>query len=208
MIFPKEFKEAIHNLPSAEKDKLIFRLLKKDLVLANQLMFQLVVEDSIEEQREKLRKQIDILIDRAANIYYSPGYLNMDIRDISGRINEHVQITKDKYGEISLNLYMINNVLEKNNKNILSATPAKAKKLCTAVIARAFKILILIKKMHEDYFTEFEDDIKKLGALIGDNPYLMKSAIFNGLDINWLLSGNIPDDIEQIRKELRQKGYL
>ena len=171
-------------------------------------MFKLVITDSVEDQREKVRKRIDILTERATNNYYSPGYLNMDVRDMSGLINEHVLITKDKYGEISLNLYMINKVLERNNKNILSATTAKTKKLCTGIIARAFKILILIKKMHEDYFTEFEDDLKKFGQLIGNNPYLMKSAIFNGLDVNWLLSGNIPDDIEQTRKELRKNGYL
>ena len=208
MIFPKEFKEAISNLPPAEKDKLIFRLLKNDLALANQLHFKLVSTKSVEELREKVQSQIDNLIERATKNYYSPGYLNMDIRDMSGRINEHVKITKDKYGEISLNLFMINRVLEQNNRNILTATRGKADKLCTAIVARAFKILLLVKKMHEDYFMEFESDMKKLGELIGSNDYLMRAAIFNGLDLNWLLSGNIPDNIEQIHKELRKNGYL
>jgi len=208
MIFPKEFKEAISNLPSAEKDKLIFRLLKNDLALANQLHFKLVSDHTVEELREKVKAQLNILIERATNKYYSPGYLNMDIRDMSGRINEHVNITKDKYGEISLNLYMITRILEENRKNILTVSWGKAEKLCTAVVSRAFKILLLIKKMHEDYFTEFEDDLKKLGELIANNNYLMKAAIYNGLNINWLLSGNIPDNIQQIHKELKGKGYL
>lgn len=34
-MFDKDFKIALQNLPSTEKDKLILRLLKKDLVLAN-----------------------------------------------------------------------------------------------------------------------------------------------------------------------------
>lgn len=68
--------------------------------------------------------------------------------------------------------------------------------------------MILIKKMHEDYFIEFEDDLKELGSLIGQNPYLMKTAISNGLDVNWLLHAEIPDDIEAIHKDLRARGYL
>jgi len=208
MIFPKEFKEAISNLPSEEKDKLIFRLLKNDLALANQLHFKLVSNQTVEELREKVQNQLNILIERATNNYYSPGYLNMDIRDMSGRINEHVNITKDKYGEISLNLYMINRILEKNNKNILAASRSKSEKLCTAIIARAFKMLLLIKKMHEDYFMEFENNLRKLGMLIGSNDYLMKAAIYNGLDVNWLISGNIPNDIDLIHKKLRQNGRL
>ena len=40
MTFDKDFKEAISHLPSSEKDKLILRLLKKDLVLANRLYFE------------------------------------------------------------------------------------------------------------------------------------------------------------------------
>jgi hypothetical protein len=155
-----------------------------------------------------VQAQLDILIERATSSYYSPGYLNMDIRDMSGRINEHVNITKDKLGEISLNLYMLTRMLEENRKNILTASWGKAEKLCIAVVSRAFKILLLIKKMHDDYFTEFEDDLKKLGELFNSNDHLMKAAIYNGLNVKWLITGNIPENIEQIHKELRAKGYL
>lgn len=40
--YSKEFKEAISRLPSTEKDKLIFRLLKHDMALENRLYFELV----------------------------------------------------------------------------------------------------------------------------------------------------------------------
>ena len=56
MSFPKEFKEALSHLPSKEKDKLILQLLKKDLVLANRLLFELVNTNTVEEQREKVEK--------------------------------------------------------------------------------------------------------------------------------------------------------
>jgi len=56
MTLPKELKEAISKLTSKDKDKLIFRLLKKDLVLANQLLFELVSDENVEEKRAQVKK--------------------------------------------------------------------------------------------------------------------------------------------------------
>ena len=57
-MFSKEFKKAIQELPNTEKDKLIFRLLKRDLDLANRLHFELVDTETVEEKRrESLLKQ-------------------------------------------------------------------------------------------------------------------------------------------------------
>lgn len=208
MKLPDELKEAISSLSSNEKDKLIFRLLKKDLTLANRLLFELVSEKSVEQAREEVKNKLERLIQKNLPNFYSCGYLNMEVRELSGIINQHVSVTKDKFGEISLNLFMINHILAGNREHILSKSEAKAKKFCTAVIARAFKIMLLIKKMHEDYFIEFQEDVQTLGNLIADNPYLMKSAIHNGLDVNWLILGEIPDDIAKIHRDLRDKGFL
>ncbi|MDO4782363.1 MAG: hypothetical protein Q4A09_03990 [Capnocytophaga felis] len=208
MQIPKELKEAISHLSSAEKDKLIFRLLKKDLNLANRLLFELVSEETAEEKRQKLEKRILQLIERRAKYSYSCGVLNMEVREFSGMINEHVNITKDKFGEVSLNLSMICKILETHKEDILNQKLTKAQKFCTAVIARAFKILILITKLHEDYFIEFQENLQKFGELIADNPHLMKMAIHNGLDVNWLISGEIPSNIVQIHREIREKGLL
>lgn len=209
MKYPKEFKEAISNLPSKEKDKLILRLLKKDVALTNRLFFELLNTNSVEQQREVVKKRIENLIERAKNTFYSIGYLTMDIRYMSGEINEHVYMTKDKFGEASLNLWMIIEVLEQHNEDILKETrPVKIRKFCTPVIARVFKILILIHKLHDDLFIEFEDGLQKLGKIIVDNPHLMNIAIKNGLDINWLLTPDIPQDIVQIHKEIRAQGFL
>ena len=99
-MFNKEFKTAIHNLSDLEKDKLILRLLRKDLALANRLYFELVDTETVEQKREQLAKIISKKIKHANERFYSVGYLLMDIRYISGDINEHVKITKDKFGEI------------------------------------------------------------------------------------------------------------
>jgi len=208
MTLPKELKEAISQLTSKDKDKLIFRLLKKDLVLANQLLFELVSDENVEEKRAQVKKLLGKRIELATTNFYSTGYLHMDVRDMSGIITEHVKITKDKYGEAYLNLWMITEVLERNNENISSASIGKAEKFCVSVIARAFKILLLIKKLHEDYRIEFEDNLIKLGRIIAENKYLMKFALLNGFDVNWLLKAEIPENIEQIHKDLRDRGYL
>ncbi len=103
---------------------------------------------------------------------------------------------------------MLNEVLTIHNKRILEATQGKARKCCTYIIARAFKILILIRKLHEDLMLDFNDELERLGQLISENDYLMKTAIQNGFDVNWLLRVDTPEDIEQIHKDIRSQGYL
>ena len=207
-MFPKEFKKAIEELPSIEKDKLIFRLLKKDLDLANRLHFELVSTETVEDRRDNFEKTMVKNINRITDRFYSVGYLLQDIRYLSGDINEHVRITKDKFGEIRLNIKMLNHLLKLNNMRIQNESYSKSYTMCIYVIARAFKILLLIKAIHEDYMIDFKEDLSLLGQLISNNPSLMKTAIHNGLDINWLLDGEIPEDIVAFHKDLRQKGFL
>ena len=207
-MFSKELKKAIEELPSIEKDKLIFRLLKKDLDLANRLHFELVSTETVEERRGKFEELMIKQINQVSGRFYSVGYLLQDIRYVSGDINEHVKITKDKIGEISLNIKMLNQLLKLNNARIQEAAIHKSSTMCIYIIARAFKILLLIKAIDEDYFIEFKEDLKSLGLLIGNNPKLMKTAINNGLDMNWLILGEIPENILKIHKDLRLNGYL
>ena len=208
MTFDPELKKALQLLPDAEKDKLILRLLKYDLHLANQLRFELVDTESVEDKREQIKKRIIKRIELATERYYSVGYLLMDVRDISGEINEHVSITKDKWGEISLNCLMLRQLLELNNERIGAETFDKAYTLCIYIIARIFKILMLIQKQHEDLYLEFSEDIETIGKLVGKNHLLMKTAIHNGLDVNWLIQFEIPNNIADIYKTLRKNGQL
>ncbi len=208
MQLDKEFKEAISNLPSSEKDKLLFRLLKKDLNLVNRLYFELVGNKSIESRRQEMETHVIQEINKISNGYYSPGYLHMDMRYLSGEISEHVRITRDHFGEVSLNLLMLNGILQSNSRKIAAESYSKAYKCCLYIISRSFKILVLIKKLHEDYFVEIKNDLQNLGNLIAENDFLMKLAIQNGLDINWLIAADIPDNIVQIHKDIRSQGFL
>ena len=210
MIFDKEFKEAISRLPSAEKDKLIFRLLRKDLNLANQLLFELVSSDSKESRRQKTKEKIVNMTDRIRQHckYSTPGILLMEMRGTSGIINEHVSITKDKYGEICLQIFVLNEFLQIYNEYFKDSSPKQSYTFSIYCVAKVFKIMILLKKMHEDVMADFAGDLKKTGQLFGDNAGLMHAAIYNGLDVNWLINNKIPDNIVEMEKDLRQRGYL
>src|SRR6478736_6080893 len=186
MTFDKEFKIAIQNLPSAEKDKLILRLLKKDLLLANRLYFELVDIQTVDDRRAKMQETVSRAVEKMTKTFFSPDYLLKDMRYLSAEITEHVKITKDKFGEISLNLQMLVEVLEQNNSRIMNARLAKTHTLIIYILARTFKIMTLINTLHEDYRMEFRDDLHRLGELISESPVLIKYAINNGLNVNWL----------------------
>lgn len=209
MAITEELKEAISHLPSDEKDKLIFRLLKKDLPLAKRLSFELISDKSAEELREELQEQLKVKCHIATQHIYSIGYFSMDIREMSGLINKHVTTTKDKYGDAWLNIFLLNEILEKASKDLIGfKSNKKLQKLYIAFIARIFKAMLIINKLHEDYLIDFVPVIKKLANQIGDNPFLMETAMNHGLDINWLYKAEIPENIAAIHKELRENGYL
>jgi hypothetical protein len=208
MTFEKDFKEALSFLPDKEKDKLILRLLKKDKILAERLYFEMVSPTNLEDKRSQMEESIKERTKLFEKECYSVGYLNMDIRFLSGDITEHVKITKDKFGEASLNLLLLMEVLKHNNSHISKATPRKFMKIGVALIARAYKILVLIDKLDQDYLLELEENLKELGRLIGENPPLMKMAIFCGLDVNWFIRVEIPENISDIYKHVRAEGYL
>lgn len=207
-MFNKEFKKALQELPSTEKDKLILRLLKKDLVLANQLLFQLVDTDTVEQKRAFIENELTRFLNKSADRFYSLGVFLMDMRFASGKINDHVSITKDKYGEISLNLQFLIESIKLMNLQIQSAKPKDSHTICTYIIARAFKILLLIKAQHEDIHLDFKDAVVALGEQIGENSVLMRHAIYNGLDVNWFFRFEIPENIVAIHKQIRAQGFL
>ncbi|MFN2260996.1 MAG: hypothetical protein ABR595_02890 [Psychroflexus sp.] len=208
MKLSKEFKEALSALPEKEKDKLIFRLIKKDNILAQRLFFELVDDEDLDQKRTKIENRIKESADYMKRTFYSPGTLLMDLRYLSGEITEHVKITKDKFGEPYLNLIMLKEVLKQLNPDLTRFSPGKTHKFDIYVVNRTFKILILINKLHEDLMMEFEPLMLELSKYFGQNPNLMHAAIHNGLDVNWLVNFDIPEDIQTMQRDLRNQGFL
>lgn len=207
-MFDKEFKIALQNLPESEKDKLIFRLLKRDIDLANRLYFELVDVETVDQKREKMTVLISKKTAFFNNRFYNLNYLLLDTKSISGDITEHVKITKDKFGDASLNLQLVIETLERNKAAIVNAKLENSYKIIIYLIAKTFKILIQIKALDEDFLIEFKDDLHRLGKIFSESEILMKLCINNGLDVNWLCDAEIPDNIVAIHKQIRASGFL
>src|SRR5690606_19015249 len=102
----------ILDLPIKEKEKLLIRLIRKDKTLINQLHFQLLEDESdLHKRRETALSNIDAAINHIETVkhnrYYNPRKLLLDLRMISGYVNSHFLITKDKSGEIELRLHIL-----------------------------------------------------------------------------------------------------
>jgi hypothetical protein len=207
MKLDEEFKAALRNLPEKEKDKLIFRLIKHDLALANRLRFELLAEYTIEESRENIKKEItERMIWTLKHGYNILSDLWWDMRDCSGKITNHVSITRDKYGEVELLIFLMKEALQVYS-SIEESSLKYPTKFHQYIINKLMKILLLIQKLHPDFKSDFRDDLSNIQRLMGESHLLMKLAIYNGFDINWLDLDRTPDDLQHIYKESRAQGY-
>lgn len=173
----EDLKEAISSLSDKEKDKLLFRLIPKDPALVDRLTYQLLEDATTpEERRNTLRVEIEQQIEQSARHFYSPGYLLLDLRSISGDINRHVKTTRDKYGEIELNLFMLNHCLDLLHPKLRSFGHQRSRTLDSYIVKRAQKLQKLIEKIHEDYQLDFAAGWEKLIQHVNALPNLKRMA--------------------------------
>ncbi len=187
-----DLKKAISGLSHKEKDKLLFRLIAKEPILAEQLVFKLLEDGvSAEDRRADLAKEIEQYLIDYQKYYYSPGYLLLDLRSISGKITQHVKTTKDKYGEVLLNFLTLNKALALFGKKIGQVRPNRSRTLNKYVVNRAIKLLGLLRKIHEDYRLDFSDSMIELGQHIQSIDAMKRMADDFELDMDLLLSGEV-----------------
>jgi len=156
---PKELEKAILGLPAKEKDKILLRLIGKNELLTQQLQYQLLENESfLEDRRDEIKKSIQRVSKMPHN---TPGWLMMDMRDLNGRITTHVKVTKDKYGEVELTLYLLNAFFE-NQPKLLEKYSSKSDTIAQYIAKRTEFVLKKLPKIHEDYYIEFERDVNKL----------------------------------------------
>jgi len=207
MEYSKEFKAALSQLSPAEKDRLIFRLLRKDEILSKKLYFELIDEETVDQKRDAMEELIKEKVEYASKYISNQKYFIVLIRKISAQINEHVKVTTDKFGDISLNLLLINEILESNEK--LSRQKFNdVYKLYLYMINKIVKALALTKKLDEDYWMEIDEYLSVAYDKITANIYLEKLFINNGIDFNWLNADRIPDHFDLIIKDIKNQGFL
>lgn len=207
MEYSKEFKTALSQLSSVEKDRLIFRLLKKDKILSKKLYFELIDQETTDQKRDQMEDLVKEKVEYASKYISNQKYFVVLIRKISAEITEHVKVTSDKFGDVSLNLFLINQVLEFNP--LLSRQRFnEIYKLYIYIINKVVKALSLTKKLDEDYWMEIDEYLSELYTKITGNIYLEKLFINNGIDLGWLNTENIPEQFDAIIKDIKNQGFL
>lgn len=207
MEYSKEFKAALSQLSPAEKDRLIFRLLRKDEILSKKLYFELIDEETVDQKRDAMEELIKEKVEYASKYISNQKYFIVLIRKISAQITEHVKVTTDKFGDISLNLLLINEILESNEK-LRRQKFNDVYKLYLYMINKIVKALALTKKLDEDYWMEIDEYLSIAYDKITANIYLEKLFINNGIDFNWLNADRIPDHFDLIIKDIKNQGFL
>ena len=155
MALPDPLKKAIIQMPVKEKDKLLLRLISKDNVLSGRLHFELI-EDSatIPERREEI---INRIVRTSKFNQNTPGWILMDMRNLSGDISYHVKVTKDKMGAIELNLFLLNTFLA-SYPDILKTYSSKADTCALYIAKKALTIINGLNKLDEDYKVDYVKD--------------------------------------------------
>lgn len=207
MEYSKEFKQALSEFSPIEKDRLIFRLLKKDKLLSKKLYFELIDPETTDDKRNAMEEIISARVSEISRYVANQKYFLVLIRKLSAEITEHVKITTDKFGDVYLNLFLVNKVLEHNEKLGRQRFDA-VYKLYIYLINKVIKALIQIKKLDEDYWMEFDELLSDIDFQIHETLYLEKLCINNSFDFNWLKSENIPDHLDLIFKEIKSQGFL
>lgn len=202
MEYSKEFKEAISNFTSAEKDKLIIRLLKKDRILSHRLYFELIDPETADDKRNQMETLVKEEVSIAAKKFGRTKYFLPSIRRISAKITEHVKITTDKFGEVSLTMLLVSETLENLPKT------GDHYKLYMYLLNKIFRSLVLTKKLDPDYYLDLRESFEAVHQQIVKNKSLEELTLHNGLFMSWIDPENIPDDIDLILKGIKAEGLL
>jgi hypothetical protein len=207
MEYSKEFKAALSNFSAIEKDRLIFRLLKKDKLLSKKLYFELIDTETTDQKRTQMEEQIEERVLLYSKYIGNPKYFLVLIRKISAEITEHVKITTDKFGDIYLQLYLVNQILENNDK-LNHQRFDNIYKLYIYLINKLLKAIISIKKIDEDYWMELNEILESIETKIHENRYFEKLCINNSFDFVWLTIDKIPDHLDLMVKDIKSQGFL
>lgn len=206
--FNEDFKAALAQLPSKEKDKLLWRLIKRDELLARRLEFELLEPYDAVDKRNELSELIQNRIFSFVGRRERLSAILSQFRYLSGDISRHVYITKDKVGEISLNLVLLQVAMQLLSNTSYLFGGKNSQKYVVYMLNKLYRTCMLIKKLHIDYHIELEDDAKKLGEIMQTNLDLMKYVKHHKFNVHWLLDFDIPDDLDKYYKAVKQQGLL
>ena len=208
MKFNDEFKSALTQLPSSEKDKLLWRLIKRDELLALRLEYELLAPYDAIGKRNELIELIQNNVSSFTERRMQLSAVLSQFRCLSGDITRHVYITKDKIGEISLNFVLLQQAMNLLSNPSYLFGGKNTQKYVVYMLNKLYRTCILLNKLHVDYHIELEDDAQKLGQIMQANSDLMKYVKHHKFSVNWLLNFDLPDDLDNYYKTIKKQGLL
>lgn len=156
----KHLENAILLMPEKDKNKLLIRLISKDVLLTAQLEHQLLGDDIIMiDRRNELLDDIEKISSKTH--FNSPGYILMEMRSLSGLITYHYKVTKDKFGEVLL-LSSLVNFFFYNQSSLLNQNMRDADTFAEYVVKKAIQVLNKAQKLHPDFHIELESAINEM----------------------------------------------
>lgn len=208
MEYSKEFKEALSNFSPKEKDKLIFRLLRKDKILSQKLYFELIEDKTADEKRKELEDHLSEKVAYFSKNISNPKYYLVLIRKLSAEITLHVKVTSDKFGEVYLQLFLVNKILRLYRDRLERQSFEQNYKLYMYLINKIYRSLILTVKLDEDFHLDINGILQETLEPLVENGEMVRLCINNGLDFNFFQTENIPEDIAAQVRELKAEGFL
>ena len=208
MKFNDEFKSALAQLPSKEKDKLLWRLIKRDELLGLRLEYELIAPYDAIDKRKELQVLIQNKVSSFTGRRMQLSAVLSQFRSLSGDITRHVYITKDKIGEISLNFVLLQHGMKLLSNPAYLFGGKNTQKYVVYMLNKLYRTCMLINKLHVDYHIELEDDAQKLGEIMQANSDLMKYVKHHKFNVNWLLDFDFPDDLDNYYKTIKKQGLL
>ncbi len=150
-------------MPTKEKDKILLRLIAKDKVLVDKLHYELLEEGlTLDDRREEIRDRIER---SAQGDHGTPGWLMMDMRDISGMISYHVKVTKDKPAALDMNLFLLLRFMEEN-QNMLRTYSSRADKCALYLAKKAQTVINAFNRLDPDYRIDYISDLNRMLTLL------------------------------------------
>ena len=207
-MFTAEFKAALALLPSKEKDKLLWRLIKRDELLARRLEYELLAPYDAVDKRDELAALIQDQIIAMAGRRARLSSILSQFRYFSGDITRHVYVTKDKVGEITLNFILLQQAMRLLNNTSYMFGGRAVQKYIVYMLNKLYRTCMLVHKVHIDYHLELEDEAQKLGEIMQANLDLMKYVKHHKFNVDWLIDFDIPEDLDEHYKAIRQEGLL
>ncbi len=173
----KELAKAILMMPQPERDKLLLRLIGKDEKLVLKLAFELLegTANDVEVRRNNLSERLKTHMNAPYLTYASPGMVMMAMRGTSGEITEHVRVTKDKFGDIMLNLQLIIATFKRFGE-MFSTTRNDCDKITAYIIKKILDIFVKIQRLHPDMLLDFKEDLNTTLSIVHSHKMTSKAA--------------------------------